>query len=90
MGQEKYVARLMEGYGSTLELKLCYPEMFLAFLESSCLHASLGMRYKTLMIQLLTLMFTTNLAIYPDDRRRVRVCVCVFLTGQSVSCRIMV
>jgi len=92
MGQEKDVARLIEGYGSTLELKMCYPEMFLAFLESSCLHGSLGLRKKTSMIKFLMFAFT-NLAIYPADRRRVRarlcvsLSVCLFLTGQSVSCR---
>jgi len=47
MGQENDVARLIEGHGSTLQLKMCYPEMLLAFLESSCLHGSLGLRKKT-------------------------------------------
>ena len=74
MGQEKYVARLMEGYGSILELKICYPQMFLAFLESSCLHGSLGLRKKTSTVKFLTLAFTTNVAIY---RMIGVVCVCV-------------
>jgi hypothetical protein len=84
MGKEKVVARLVEGYGSTLELKMCYPEMFLAFLQSSCLHGSLGLRQKTSMMQFLTLAFTPNLVIYPDDRR-VCVCVCVCVSYRSVS-----
>ena len=34
MGQENDVARLIEGHGSTLQMKMCYPEMLLVLLES--------------------------------------------------------